>query len=166
VRRLIAVALLLSLVGAGAGGAWLGLRAGDFASRPGEDRLVLVAPETMAGPAEGALRSAGGFTGFGGAPALAGDVGRVGIVEEHSAGDGDAGELRVVGEAGEARLRYSVPARLFRIQPIDQPVVPGDVVVLRYEGDRFTGILRVPPDIEEGIGRSETPRQRGIEIPD
>lgn len=140
---LVIIGLILAVVAGGIGGAWLG----DRASEAGTERLVIDDPALAAATDSAPLRSAGGFTGFGGLPALPGEVLRPGVVE--SVADG---VVEVATDAAVVRVRYTSLARLFRLGAADRGAQAGDTVVLQLSGGVVTGVLIVPSDIEEGIG--------------
>ena len=153
---LSAVVTAAALVAAGLAGAVLGVAAGERASESEVELLVLPEPALLAETPAGALRSAGGFTGFGGLPALPGDVLRAGTVTEsaaeaEAAGAG-AGALVVEAGGSAAQIRFSSPARLFRIAALQGALGAGDIVVVRLVDGAPQAVLRVPPDLEEGAG--------------
>ena len=138
VRGLLVTMLLLAALG---GGITLGARIGDRVTAPGT-RVVAITDPALANPTpQWALRSAGGFTGFGGPPALAGDVFRSGALAAD--GDGDSGELLVEGPSATTTVRYEGSSRLFRIEPATDALAAGDVVVVRTVDGTVRGILRV-----------------------
>lgn len=146
--RVEAVAITAAVLLAGAGGALLGVRLGDAASAPNVERIMLAAPETLAGPPQDAARSPGGFTGFGGPPAIRGEVQRGGTVQSVEPG------ALVVGSAeSSVTVRYTSPQRLFRIVPSAAPLRAGDLVQVRVEGGRAIAVLRLPPGLEQGGNR-------------
>jgi len=147
--RVRAVAMALAVVLAGAGGGLFGVRLGDAASAPGVERVSVVAPDSVAGAPADAARSRGGFTGFGGPPALRGEVQRSAPVMSV-----DAGTLVVGSGDSSVTVRYSAPGRLFRIVPAGAPLQPGDLVQVRAQGGRMLGVLRLPPGLEEGGNRA------------
>jgi hypothetical protein len=161
VRRLVPFVLLAGVLIAGAAGALLGARLADAATRPGHEELVIAAPALAAGAAPDALRAPGGFTGFGGTPALTGAVVRAGTV---ASVDTDAHTITIDAPGSQATVRYSSTVRLFDLKPIAGALAPGDVVVVRFQGDGPVGVMRVPGDLEEGVGASKTPRERGAPI--
>ena len=146
--RIEAVAITLVVLLAGAGGGVLGIRLGDAASAPEVRRVAFVAPETLVGPPRDAARSAGGFTGFGGPPAIRGEVQRSGTVQGVEAG------AVVIGSAeSSVTVRYTSPERLFRIAPASAPLRAGDLVQVRVEDGRAVAVLRLPPGLEQGGNR-------------
>lgn len=146
--RVKAAIWTVAVVLAGAGGGLLGMRLGDAASAPRVERVTVVAPDLFAGPPADAARSAGGFTGFGGPPAIRGEVQRSGAVQRTESG------ALVIGSADSSvTVRYTSPERLFRIVPAGAPVRAGDLVQVRVEGDRAMSILRLPPGLEQGGNR-------------
>ena len=128
----------LALVAIALAGFIAGMRLGAAASEPGFDELRFVDPSALETTPESAARSAGGFTGFGGAPALAGDVLDAGALESL-----EPGRLRIGTGAAFLDVAYQDGTRLFRIAPASAPLAPGDRVVVRTDGDRVTGVLRV-----------------------
>ena len=157
---LSAVVTAAALVAAGLAGAVLGVAAGERASESEVELLVLPEPALLAETPAGALRSAGGFTGFGGLPALPGDVLRAGTVTESAAeaeaagaaAGAGAGALVVEAGGSAAQIRFSSPARLFRIAALQGALGAGDIVVVRLVDGAPQAVLRVPPDLEEGAG--------------
>ena len=144
---LSAVVTATALLAAGLAGVVLGVAAGERASQPEVHELVVAEPALRAATVAAALRSAGGFTGFGGLPALPGDVLRAGTVAE-----AEAGALVVDSGGSEAEIRFSAPLRLFRIAALREALRAGDIVVVRFAGGAPEAVLRVPPDLEEGAG--------------
>lgn len=143
--------LLAALALAGAGGALFGVRLGERATEPGMDVVTIEAPERAAGTPAVALRSAGGFTGFGGTPALPGDVLRAGIIQ-----DLQPGAFAIGAPGSTTEVRFRTPRRLLRIRPLgsaldgelDGALATGDVVVVRLVGGVPVGVLRVAGDGE------------------
>lgn len=131
-------AVSLALLGVAAGGFAVGMRLGATASDPGVEELRLVSPSALETTPESAARSAGGFTGFGGAPALTGDVLGSGVL-----GTSEPGSLRIEQSARSLEVAYQAGTRLFRITPASTPLGAGDRVVVRTEDGRVTGVLRV-----------------------
>ncbi|MBM3139294.1 MAG: hypothetical protein FJZ92_03530 [Chloroflexi bacterium] len=158
-NRLALAAVALSVFAAGAAGAFVGARLADAATRPADQHFVIRSPDLAAGPVPGALRSAGGFTGFGGAPALTGEVMRAG---EIASVDPRQQQLVIGAPGSEVTIRYASTARLFRLRPLTGALAPGDVVIVRFQGDAPVGVLRVPADLEQGVGSQASPRQRGL----
>lgn len=147
--RLQAAAVAVAVVLVGAGGGLLGLQLGDAASAPDVERVSVLAPDAVAGPPADVARSPGGFTGFGGPPALRGEVQRSAPVLSEEAG------ALVVGTAeSSVTVRFSSPARRFRIVPAGVPLRPGDLVQVRVQDGRAVGVLRLPPGLEEGGNRA------------
>ena len=136
-RGPLAVVLLLAIA---AGGASLGIKLAERATAPGTVELVFIDPRQLTGAPDFALRSAGGFTGFGGTPALGGDVLRIGVVSES-----EQGRLVIEGPGSLATVTYSSPDRLFAIGLAVEPLLVGDLVLVRLVDDRVAGILRVVP---------------------
>jgi hypothetical protein len=159
VKTFIAVVVVLGVVAAGAGGAVAGSRLAQATTRPAHEQVFVYAPELSAGARAGALTSRGGFTGFGGAPALKGDVTRTLAI---TAVDTGTGRLMLADAGSDVTIRFTSRERLFRLEPLDGSLQAGDVVVVRIEQGRVAGIMRVPPDLDAGVGTSETLRQSGL----
>lgn len=154
--RVRALALASVLVAALGGGVLSGIALGERASRPGTQLLALDDPRGTEAGVSAPLRSAAGFTGFEGRPALDGVVVRVGAV-----GDVEARSLAVVDGGGTLSISLTEPLRLYRLAPATQPLVAGDVVLLRLDADGTpVAALRVPADLHEGDSRGETIRSR------
>jgi hypothetical protein len=161
-KRLISIALFVGVLFAAVDGALLGARVADATTQPGHQQLVIEAPALAAASRPDALRSPGGFTGFGGAPALTGNVLRSGAI---ASVDAAGGRFMINAPGSEVAIQYTTAVRLFRLRPLSGALHAGDVVVIHYRGDTPVGVLRVPTDLEQGVGTSETPRQRGITLP-
>lgn len=147
-RRLVTFALTALVLAALASGALLGMRLGRAASAPVVRHVAISAPEGFAGPTADARRSIGGFTGFGGRPALAGDVLRGGTVETSSRGN------IVIATAGSTlTLRTSSTERLYVITAATMPLRPGDAVQVHVRDGVVIGVLRVPPGLGQGGNR-------------
>ncbi len=147
--RIEAVAIAAAVLLAGAGGGLLGMRLGDAASAPDVERITIAAPEALAGPPQDAARSAGGFTGFGGPPAIRGEVQRSGTVQS-----AEPGALVIGSAESGVTVRYTSPERLFRIAPASAPLRAGDLVQVRVEDGRAAAVLRLPPGLEQGGNRA------------
>ncbi|MBM4409886.1 MAG: hypothetical protein FJ037_00925 [Chloroflexi bacterium] len=146
--RLEVVAVAAVVLLAGAGGAWLGVRLGHAVSEPTVERVTITAPEMLAGAPPDAARSPGGFTGFGGPPAIRGEVQRSGTIQSATSG------VLVIGSSeSSVTVRYTSPERLFRIAPAVTPLRVGDLVQVRVEDGRVAAILRLPPGLEQGGNR-------------
>lgn len=146
--RLRTTAIGFAVLFAGAGGGWAGVRLGHTASTPHVEHVAITAPEALSGPPADVARSPGGFTGFGGPPALRGEVQRTGPVLHSDAG------LVVIGTAeSNASVRYTSPERLFRIAPASTPIKPGDLVQVRVRDGNVIAVLRLPPNLEQGTNR-------------
>ncbi len=155
--RILMSMAVIGLLSAGAAGAVSGIILGDRASEPGTTTLSLLDPAFQQLLAEPAYRSAGGFTGFGGMPALGGRVLRFGTVRglelDPPTGSGTiGGTLTVEADGAVATVRFVRAERFFSIGPAVEPLQPGDLVQLRIEGQQAVGSLRLPPDLEEGAG--------------
>ena len=155
--RIVTVMAVLGLLGLGAAGVFAGIVLGDRASEPGSTTLTLVDPAFQQLLAEDAVRSDGGFTGFGGLPALNGRVLRFGTVEAvaldpPSPAGTIGGSLTVAADGALAIVRFVRIERFFAIEPASQPLQPGDLVQLRVEGDQAVSTLLLPPDLEAGAG--------------
>jgi hypothetical protein len=148
-NRLITFISIACVVAAAAAGGLLGVVLGERASEPGTATLALQDPALT--PDDGpVLRSPGGFTGFEGAPALSGRVFRTGTFKSL---DGDAAQ--VISGGAILDLEFATPDRLLTLAAIDGQLVPGDIVVVRYEGDTPAGILRVPGDLRRTTTAAE-----------
>lgn len=145
----VIVAVLLITVGGFVAGTQLGGRA----SEPGSQTLTLDRPSATE-PRDVGLRSLGGFTGFE-EGALSGAVTRTGVAESgEDGGNGPDGTFTVHTETAQMQVRTSSPARLYRIATAESPLAPGDVVVVRVDGDGVAeAVLRVPADLREGDSR-------------
>ncbi|GMU39492.1 MAG: hypothetical protein AMXMBFR23_03580 [Chloroflexota bacterium] len=154
---LTAVGLLAALAGGGLAGSALGERA----SRPGTETLTLASADAAGTGVATPLRSAAGFTGFEGRPALGGAVVRVGAVEHVQ-----ERALTVVEGAGTFEVSLTQPLRLFRIVEASRPLQAGDIVLLRVASDGTPqAALRVPADLYEGDSRGETLRSQQGDAP-
>ena len=87
------------------GGARLGIALAERFTAPETVELLFVDPLQLAGTPDFALRSAGGFTGFGGPPALGGAVLRTGPVSAPQ-----AGPLAIEGPSSAVPGPYPSPA--------------------------------------------------------
>lgn len=94
------------------------------------------------------VTSRAGFTGFGGPPALQGDVLQAGVVT-----DSTSGRIRLTFEGGGAEVDYADPSHLFRIGPLDRPLGTGDRVIVRLEGTKALGVLRSDIDAKAIVNR-------------
>lgn len=155
--RLLMTVAVLGLIGATAGGVVVGIVLGDRESEPGTRTLTLLDPAFQQLLAEPAFRSEGGFTGFGGLPALNGRVLRFGTVralqlDPPSESGAIGGTLTVETDGAIAEVRFIRLERFFAITPASTALEPGDVVQVRIEGDRAVSALLLPPDLEEGAG--------------
>ena len=128
-------ALLAAVAGAGA---FLGSAVASDLTERGEREVVLEDPQGFAQRPPGAKRSAGGFTGFGGLPALSGVVLHSGTISESS-----DGSLLVDAPNVRTTVDFTEPLRLFRIRPAESPLAPGDVVLVRTADGTTTGVLRL-----------------------
>ena len=146
--RLRTAAVVAAMLLASVGGGWLGVRLGHAASEPNVERVAVAAPEALAGPPADAVRSPGGFTGFGGAPALRGEVQRSGTVQRS-----DAGAVVIGTAESNVTVRYTSPERLFRIVPAGSPLKAGDLVQVRVKDGAATSLLRLPANLEQGSNR-------------
>ena len=131
-------ALVLLLAAAASSGAYLGAAAARDLTEPGTRQLPLENPQSAAQTPAWAQRSRGGFTGFGGPPALAGVVLRSGTI----AGSDDGG-LTVDAPGVSTTVEYEQPSRLFRIRPAETPLAVGDTVLVRLVDGVASGVLRL-----------------------
>ena len=143
---LVAAVTITALVAAALGGLVLGRWAGERASEPAVIEVMIADPALAAAEADEGWTSAGGFSGFGGLPALPGQVWRAARVVESS-----PGRLVITSDGATTTVDYRAPARLFEIAPADGVEV-GDVVVVRVVDGVVAAVLVVPPDVEEGSG--------------
>jgi hypothetical protein len=122
---LVATALLVVLFI----GALIGIRLGGWASSPRVEVLRVREPASLPAAADRGATSGGGFDGFGGPPALQGDVLREGRVVE-------AGPGRLVVESGGGRaiVEYDSTAKFYRLAASSREPVIGDAVVIRTDG--------------------------------
>ncbi len=135
--RVMSMAVTASMLIVLLAGALVGVRLGERASRADARALSIVEPDSL--PARSAVESssAGGFTGFGGPPALQGDVLRRG-----TATDLTPRGLVLVDGAASTTVEYSEPGRLYRIVSARSELTVGDAVLVRVDGERGTSILR------------------------
>lgn len=149
--RAASVAVALVLVAAAAGGAYAGAAIARDITEPGTQLVVVADPQEFAEIPEWAERSAGGFTGFGGLPALPGKVLRSGSITESSDGWKTAGcrewprcrWLVVEAPSALTTIEFISTLRLFRIRPMAAPLAPGDLVLVRLVNGSPTGVLRL-----------------------
>lgn len=142
--RLISFAAIGGIVLAALGGVAIGMRLGELRSEPGLQVLTIESP-LGAEDASPPHRSAGGFTGFEGAPALPGRAVRSGEVARH-----EETAFVVVSADGELAVRTTDAARLFRLASSDRPLQPGDTVMLRVDASGTAqAALRVLTPVEE-----------------
>lgn len=138
VGRIVGALTLLSLIAIGGSGALLGVALGERSTQQGVQHVRIIDPLSFDAPPATALRSQGGFTGFGGLPALSGDVFRSGRVSGSS-----EGELLITAEGMQTVIDFSSPLRLFRIISTEQVAVGDTVLVRRVDGE-VTGVLVLP----------------------
>ena len=143
---LVAAVTIAALAAAALGGLVLGRWAGERASEPAVIEVVIVDPALSAADADDGWMSLGGFTGFGGLPALPGEVWRAARVVESS-----PGRLVITSDDATTTIDYRAPSRLFEIAPADGIEI-GDNVVVRVVDGVVAAMLVVPPDVEEGSG--------------
>src|SRR5688572_6707557 len=103
---LVGIAGLLALVG----GVAFGVRIGETASRPRVEEIRVADPAGFTPTSDTALRSPGGFSGFGGPPALEGEVLRRG-----SATDVRAGALTLIDGGAASSVEFTHALRLYRV---------------------------------------------------
>lgn len=143
--RAAAVLLFVLLGGVGVGSALLGSRLAADMTEPNTRMVAIDDPAGSARIPDWAGRSEGGFTGFGGLPALPGVIFRSGVIAEH-----EEGVIIVDSDDARTTINYRSPIRLFRIRPAAEPLAAGDVVVVRLVDGRTAGVLRLLVEIEEG----------------
>lgn len=143
---LVAAVTIAALVAAALAGLVLGRWAGERASAPTVVELVIEDPALAAADADEGWATRGGFTGFGGLPALPGEVWRAAHVVES-----EPGRLVITSGGATTTIDYRAPSRLFEIVTIGGVDV-GDIVVVRIVDGVAAAVLIVPPDVEEGGG--------------
>ena len=143
---LTAAVTIAALLVAGLAGLLVGRWAGERASEPSVELLLIEDPTLAGGDAVEGWTSAGGFTGFGGLPALPGGVLRAASVVESA-----PGRLVVEAEGSTTTIQFLEPVRLFEIVPAP-PIEAGDVIVVRLLDGVPEALLIVPRDLEEGTG--------------
>lgn len=146
-RRVASIALAVALFVALGAGAVSGARLGERASRADARELTIVEPDSLPARATAEVTSVAGFSGFGGPPALQGEVLRHG-----TASDVTARGFDLVDAAATTSVEYSEPGRLYRIVPARSELAPGDPVLVRIEGTRAIAILRSRLETD-GTGR-------------
>lgn len=151
VGRILGALTLLSLIAIGGSGALLGVALGERSTEQGVEQLRIIDPLSFDAPPATALRSEGGFTGFGGLPALSGDVFRSGRVSAS-----DEGGLLITAEGTQTMIDFSRPLRLFRIVSTQQVAVGDTVLVRRVDGE-VTGVLVLPATGEQDAEARPTP---------
>jgi len=127
-------------------GAVIGVGLGASASEPGTDELSIDDPALAAAAPDHAKRSPAGFTGFGSA-ALSGEVIAGGELQSVEADD-NGGTLVFSDDGRTTSIRYLNNTRLFELIA-DADLLPGDTVVMRFEGNEVVGILRISPELSE-----------------
>ena len=135
--RTLALALGAALLFTLAAGVLTGVRLGRWFSEPAPRVLELADPAAAAVTSPRGLTSQAGFTGFGGPPALQGDVLQAGTVT--ASGDG---RLTIGLEGGGADITFAGTGRLFRIGPTTRAIAVGDRVVIRLDGTAAAAVLR------------------------
>ena len=143
---LVAAVTIAALVASALGGLVLGRWAGERASAPAVIEVVIEDPALSAADASEGWTTRGGFTGFGGLPALPGEVWRAARVVESS-----PGRLVITSDEATTTIDFRSPSRLFEIISADGIEV-GDLVVVRLVDGVVAAMLVVPPDVEEGSG--------------
>lgn len=135
-----AVGWLIALAGAAAllGGGALGVRLGEAASRPRVEEIRVTDPGASSTAPGIEARSPAGFTGFGGPPALEGDVLRRG-----TASDVREGAFTLIDGTARSQVEFTQSLRLYRISPAATPLATGDSVVVSIDEGRATAVLRV-----------------------
>ncbi len=139
--RATAVLLLLLLTAVTGGGAYLGAASAREITEPGTKEVLLADPRSAAAVPAWATRSAGGFTGFGEAPALRGVVLGSGTIVAS-----DDGSLIVEAPGVRRIVDYTETLRLFRIRPSLALPSAGDTVLVRLVDGVATGVLRLEID--------------------
>lgn len=139
--RIRGTLLLIAIVVAAPSGFYAGARIASTVTAPETELIAIGDPGLATAIPAWAQRSAGGFTGFGGLPALSGQVLRSGTVTETS-----DGMIVVTGADNETVIVYSEPVRLYRIQPAASALRSGDAVTVRMVEGAVTGVLRLNLD--------------------
>lgn len=119
-------------------GGFVGVRLGEAASRTRVEEIRVANPEAASAVPGFEVRSPTGFTGFGGPPALEGEVLRRGVAREVR-----PGAFTLLDGAARSQIEFTQPLRLYRVTPSTVPLAVGDSVVVRFEDGRATGVLRV-----------------------
>lgn len=143
---LVTAVTVAALVAAALAGLVLGRWVGERASAPAVIELVIQDPALAAADADEGWTTRGGFTGFGGLPALPGEVWRAAHVVAS-----EPGRLVITSGGATTTIDYRAPSRLFEIAPVEGVGV-GDIVVVRVVDGVAAAVLIVPPDVEEGGG--------------
>lgn len=120
------------------GGGFAGVRLGEAASRTRVHEIRVADPGALSGVPGLEVRSPAGFTGFGGPPALEGEVLRKGVATEVR-----TGAFTLIDGGARSQIDFSQPLRLYRVTPSTAPLAVGDSVVVRFQDGRATGVLRV-----------------------
>lgn len=147
-QRLVTTVVASLVLLAAAGGGALGVRLGRAASAPAVRHVAVAAAEGFAGPPADAARSPGGFTGFGGRPALGGEVLRSGTVE--TAG---GGATAIASPGSTLTVRVTSAERLYAIVPASAPLRAGDSVQVHARDGSAVAVLRLPPGLGQGGNR-------------
>lgn len=146
-RRVMAIALAVALLAALATGGLAGARLGERVSRADARELTIVEPDSLAERVAVESTSVAGFSGFGGPPALQGEVLR------HGAASGITSRgFELIDGAATTAVDYSAPTRLYRIVTTSDQLALGDSVLVRIDGTRAIAILRSRLGAE-GAGR-------------
>lgn len=143
---LVAAVTTAALVASALGGLVLGRWAGERASEPAVIEVVIDDPALAAADADEGWTTRGGFSGFGGLPALPGEVWSAARVVES-----EPGRLVITSDGATTAIDYRSPSRLFEIAPA-AGVEVGDIVVVRIVDGVAVAMLVAPPDLEEGSG--------------
>ncbi len=146
--RAASITLGVGLLAALALGGWAGVRLGERASRASSRELEVVDPAALPSGTGAEARSVGGFSGFGGPPALQGAVLRHGAASEVA-----PGTLALVDGAATTTVEYTQPLRLYRIAPSSAPPAVGDMVVVNVDGAHATGVLLTRLSAPAGAAR-------------
>lgn len=146
--RAIVLALGAALLFTLAAGLLVGARLGRWSSQPAVRTLDVAAPASAPVTTSRDGTSPAGFTGFGGPPALQGDVLQAGTVTSSGAGSVSIGL-----EGGGADITFAGTGRLFKIAPAARALAVGDRVVIRLDGSGAAAVLRSSVEAPESASR-------------
>lgn len=136
--------LLLALVV----GVVVGGRLARWSTQPVTHVLEVVDPASAAAATPRGSTSPGGFTGFGGPPALHGEVLQSGTVTSSA-----SGRIAIGLDGGGADITFSGTGRMYRIVPATSPIAAGDRVVVRLDGATALAVMRAAVEAPESASR-------------